>query len=72
MFLGQFFKATPNFDNLETLTVILRDQMFFEIYMAMVKVRELIMSMLFSEYSWSLRLAISVSKLVKFGFALKN
>ena len=28
MFLGQFFKATPNFAILETLTDILRDQEF--------------------------------------------
>ena len=72
MFLGQFFKATPNFDILETLAVILRDQVYFENYMAMDKVRELIMTMLFCKYTWSLRMADNVSKIVKFGFALKN
>ena len=35
MFLGQFFKANPNFDILETLAVILRDQVYFENNMAM-------------------------------------
>ena len=30
------------------------------------------MIMLFSKYSWSLRIVASVSKLAKFGFALKN
>ena len=34
-------------------------------------VRDLIMTMLFSKYSWSLRMALRVSKIAKFGVALK-
>ena len=72
MLLGQFFKANPNFAILETFTVILRDQVCFVNNMAMDEVRELIMTMLFCKYTWSLRMAVNVSKIVKFGFALKN
>ena len=35
MFLGQFFKANPNFAILETFTAILRDQVYFENNMVM-------------------------------------
>ena len=70
MIIAQFFKANPNI--LDSFTVILRDQVYFENNIAMDKVRKLIMTTLFSKYTWSLRLAVSVSKLAKFGFALKN
>ena len=30
------------------------------------------MTLLFSKYAWSLRIAVSFSKIAKFGFALKN
>ena len=30
------------------------------------------MTMLFSKYTWSLKIAVNVSKITKFGFALKN
>ena len=43
MFVGQFFKVNPNFAILVTLTVILRDQVYFENNMVLDMVRELIM-----------------------------
>ena len=36
MFLGQLFKANPNFANLETLTFNLRDQEYLENSMVMI------------------------------------
>ena len=36
MFLGQFFKANPNFTILETFTAILRDQVYLQNNMVMI------------------------------------
>ena len=57
--LGKFFEENPNVAILKTLSVIQRDQVYFENNKVMDLVRELIMTMLFSKFSWSLRMTVS-------------
>jgi len=53
---------------METITAILRDKEYFENNMVMTNSLTQSMLMFFSKYAWSLRIAVSVSRIAKFRF----